>query len=103
MAAATNPARARGPGKPLKHTESDLVSWARRTENFVVRRESSTVTVVHATTEVVMPLDTLRMLADQLYRVLMTQWKENRSTSLWALDQEKGWKPDGVYTNAGIL
>ena len=42
--AATNPARAnptlvdtRGLGKPppLKNTESEFVSWARRTENFV--------------------------------------------------------------------
>ena len=62
--------------------ESDFVSWARRTENFVVsihpgardvltwtvERDSDSATV----TEVVMPLDTLRMLADQLYTVLMT-------------------------------
>ena len=95
VVAATNPARAnptlvdtRGLGKPPspKNTESDFASWARRTENFVVsvhpgardvstgavERESATVTEAHAATEVVMPLDTLRMLADQLYRVLMT-------------------------------
>ena len=70
---------------PLKNTESEFVSWARRTENFVVsvhlgatdvltwtvERESATVTEANAATEVVMPLDTLRMLADQLYTVLM--------------------------------
>ena len=62
------------------------MSWARRTENFVVsvhpgtrdvltwavERESATVTEANAATGVVMPLDTLRMLADQLYTVLMT-------------------------------
>ena len=30
------------------------------------------MTEAHAATEVVMPLDTVRMLADQLYTVLMT-------------------------------
>ena len=93
VAAATNPARAnptmvdtKGLGKPppLKNTESDFVSWARRTENVVVsvhpgarhvqtwavERESATVTEANAATEVLMPLDTLRML-DQLYTVLM--------------------------------
>ena len=73
--AATNPARTRGRGKPppLKNTEIDFVSWARRTENFAVsvhfgarhvlswavERESGTVTEAHAATEVVMFLDTL--------------------------------------------
>ena len=66
--------------------ESDFISWARRTENVVVRvhpgardvltgaveRQSATVTEAHAATEVVMLLDTLRMLEDQLYTVLMT-------------------------------
>ena len=93
--AAASPARAtptlvdtKGLGKPppLKNTESEFVSWARRTENFVVsvhpgardvltwavERESATVTEANAATEVVMPLDTLRMVADQLYTVLMT-------------------------------
>ena len=93
--AAASPARTnptlvvtKGLGKPppLKNTESEFVSWARRTENFVVsvhpgardvltwavERESATVTEANAATEVVMPLDTLRMLADQLYTVLMT-------------------------------
>ena len=93
--AAANPARTnptlvdtKGLGKPppLKNTESEFVSWARRTENFVVsvhpgardvltwavERESATVAEANAATEVVMPLDTLRMLADQLYTVLMT-------------------------------
>ena len=65
---------------PLRNTEREFVSWARRTENFVVsvhpgvrdvltwavEKESATVA------EVVMPPDTLRMLADQLYTVLMT-------------------------------
>ena len=95
VAAATNPARAnptlvdtKGLGKPppLKNAGSEFVSWARRTENFVasvhpgakdvltwaVERESATVTEANAATEVLMPLDTLRMLADQLYTVLMT-------------------------------
>ena len=93
--AAANPARTnptlvdtKGLEKPppLKNTESAFVSWARRTENFVVsvhpgardgltwtvERESATVAEANAATEVVMPLDTLRMLADQLYKVLMT-------------------------------
>ena len=91
--AATNPARAnptlvdtRGLGKPplVKEPESDFVSWARRTENFVVsvhpgardvltwavERESTTE--ANAATVVVMLLDTVRMLADQMYTVLMT-------------------------------
>ena len=93
--AAASPARTnptlvdtKGLGKPppLKNTESEFVSWARRTENFVVsvhpgardvltwavERESATVAEANAATEVVMPPDTLRMLADQLYTVLMT-------------------------------
>ena len=93
--AAANPARTnptlvdtKGLGKPppLKNTESEFVSWARRTENFVVsvhpgardvltwavEKESATVAEANAATEVVMPPDTLRMLADQLYTVLMT-------------------------------
>ena len=95
MLAAASPARTnptlvdtKGLGKPppLKNTESEFVSWARRTENFVVsvhpgardvltwavERDSATVSAANAATEVVMPLDTLRMLADQLYTVLMT-------------------------------
>ena len=95
MLAAANPARTnptlvdtKGLGKlpPLKNTECEFVSWARRRENFVVsvqpgardvltwavERESATVAEANAATEVVMPLDTLRMLADQLYTVLMT-------------------------------
>ena len=39
---------------------------------LAVERESGTVTEAHGATEAVMPLDTLRMLADQLYTVLMT-------------------------------
>ena len=92
---AANPARTNptlvdtkdlGKPPPLENTENEFVSWARRTEKFVVsvhfgardvltwavERESATVTEANAATEVVMPLDTLRMLADQLYAVLMT-------------------------------
>ena len=95
MAAATNPARANptlldtkclGKPPPLKNTKSEFVSWARRTENFVVsghpgasdvlrwavERVSATVREANAATEIWTPLDTLRMLADQLYTVLMT-------------------------------
>ena len=72
----------------------DVLTW-------VVEKESATVAEANAATEVVMPPDTLRMLADQLYIVLMTLWKENRSTSLWALDLEKVWKPGGVCINVG--
>ena len=43
----------------------DVLTWA-------VERESATVSEANAALEVVMPLDTLRMLADQLYTVLMT-------------------------------
>ena len=81
MAAATNPARASPTlldtkclGKPPP-TEGEFVSWARRTENFVVwavERESATVREVNAATEILMPLDTLRMLADEQYTVQMT-------------------------------
>ena len=45
---------------------------ARDVLTLAVERESATVTEANAATEVVMPLDTLRMLADQLYTVLMT-------------------------------
>ena len=72
----------------------DVLTWA-------VERESATVTEANAATEVVMPLDTLRMLEDQLHTVLMTLMEGNRSTSSWALDLEKVWKPGGVYTNVG--
>ena len=44
---------------------TDVLTW-------VVVRESSTVTEAHAATEVVMLLDTLRVMADQLHTVLMT-------------------------------
>ena len=43
----------------------DVLTWA-------LERESATVTESNAATEVVMPLDTLRMQANQLYTVLMT-------------------------------
>ena len=43
----------------------DVLTWA-------VETESATVTEANEATEVLMPLDTLRMLADQLYTVLMT-------------------------------
>ena len=95
MLAAASPARAnpslvdtKGLGKPppLKNTESEFASWARRTENSVVsvypgaryvltwtvERDSATVLEANAATEVVMPLDTLRLLADKLNTVLMT-------------------------------
>ena len=45
---------------------------ARGVLTWAVERESATVTEANAATEVVMPLDTLRMLADQVYTVLMT-------------------------------
>ena len=81
-AARTNPTLVdtTGLGKPppLKNTESEFVSWARRTENFVVSAHPGARDVLtwavekESATEVVMPPDTLRMLADQLYIVLMT-------------------------------
>ena len=43
----------------------DVLTWA-------VEKESATVAEANAATEVVMPPDTLRMLVDQLYTVLMT-------------------------------
>ena len=69
-----------------EHGEREFASWARRTKNFVVsvhpgardvltwavEKESATVAEANAATEVVMPPDTLRMLADQLHTVLMT-------------------------------
>ena len=60
------------------------------------------MTEAHAATEVVMPLDTLRMLADQLYTVLMTLVEGEsfrHPCGLWI--RRKGWKPGGVCTNAG--
>ena len=88
----TNPARGnptlvdtKGLGKPppLKNTDSEFVSWARRTD---FRRERTSWSErcldvgrgkrvgngANAATVVLIPLDTLRMLADQLYTVLMT-------------------------------
>ena len=103
----------KGLGKPppLKNTESEFLSWARRTENFVVsvhpgardvltwavERESATVTEANAATEVLMPLGTLRSVVHSAD----DPSGESRSTSLWALDREKGWKPGGVCTNDG--
>ena len=49
------------------------------------------MTEPNAATEVVMPLDTLRMFADQLHTVLVT-FVEGES---WVLDLEKVWKLDG--------
>ena len=43
----------------------DVLTWA-------VESEWATVTEANAATEVAVPLDTLRMLADQLHTVLMT-------------------------------
>ena len=43
----------------------DVLTWA-------VEGDSATVTEANAATEVAVPLDTLRMLADQLYTVLIT-------------------------------
>ena len=45
---------------------------ARVVLTWVVERKSATVTEANAATEVVMLLETLRMLADQQYTVLMT-------------------------------
>ena len=93
--AAANPAQTnptlvdtKGLGRPppLKNMESEFVSWARRTENFVVsvhpgagdvlgwvvESESATVIEANAATEMVMPLDTLWMPSDQVYTVLMS-------------------------------
>ena len=131
--AAASPARTnptlvdtKGLGKPppLKTTESEFVSWARRTENFVVsvhpgardvltwtvERGSATVTEAHAATEVVMPLDTLRMLADQGRQIVHSAddprgrrivrhprglWIGRRSGSLAASAQTLGPLDDG--------
>ena len=120
--AAANPARTnptlvdtKGLGKPppLKNTESEFVSWVRRTENFVVsvhpgardvltwavERESATVTEANAATEVVMPLDTRRIVhsADDPCGGL---WIWRRSGSLAASTQTLGplddWKSDRI-------
>ena len=75
-----------GKPPPLKNTEIDFVSWARRTENFVasvhpgardvltwaVEVESATVMEANAASEILMPWETLQVLADLLYTVLMT-------------------------------
>ena len=64
----------------------DVLTWA-------VERESATVTEANAATEVLMLLDTLRMLADQLYAVLMTLvglWIRRRVGILAASAQTMG-------------
>ena len=135
MSAEANPARTnptlvdtKGLGKPppLKNTENEFVSSARRAENFVVsvhpgardvltwavERESATVTEVNAATEVVMPLDTLRMLEDRIVhsvddpygrrivRHLRGLWIWRRSGSLAASTQTLGplddWKSERI-------
>ena len=122
--AAANPARtnptlvdAKGLGKPppLKNTESEFVSWARRAENFVVsvhpgarvltwavEKESATVAEANAATEVVMPPDTLRIAGRSIVHSTDDPCgRRNHSTSLWALDLEKVWKLGGVCINVG--
>ena len=109
VAAATNPARAnptlvdtKGLGKPppLKNTESERTSWSERCLDVV--------TEANAATEVFMPLDTLRMLADQLYTVLMTLLEGESFDTLVGSGPgegleawEKGQKPGGACTNDG--
>ena len=116
--AAASPARTnptlvdtKGLGKlpPLKNTESEFVSWARRTENFVVsvhpgtrdvltwavERESATVTEANEATEVVMPLDTVAHSADdpcgrRIVRHPRGLWIWRRSGSLAVSTQTLG-------------
>ena len=66
----------------------DVLTWA-------VDRKSATVTEANAATEVLMPLDALRMLADQPCTVLMTL-VEGESCDILV-----GLKPGGVCTNDG--
>ena len=114
-----------GKPPPLKNTESDFVSWARRTENVVVsvhlgardvqtwavERESATVTEANAAIEVLMPLDTLRML-DQLYTVLMTLAEgesfdilvgSGSGDGLEATSAQTIWTPDDREESRGLL
>ena len=116
MLAAASPARTKptlvdtkGLGKPppLKNTESEFVSWARRTQNFVVsvhpgasdvltwavERELGTVTEANTTTEVV-------MLAYHLYTVLMTL-VERESFILVVSGSGEGLEDGGVCINVG--
>ena len=62
----------------------DVLTWA-------VERESATVTEAKAATEVVLPLDTLRMLADQLYTVLMTL-VDGESFDIFVGSGSGGWR-----------
>ena len=71
----------------------DDLTWA-------VERESATVAEVNEATEVVMPLDTLRMLEDLLYTVLVTLRIRRSSESLAASTQTLGhlddWKSKSI-------
>ena len=79
----------------------DVLTWA-------VERESATVTEANAATEVAMPLDTLRMLADQLYTVLMTLVEgESASGSGEGLEAcrrlHPRWDPQTIGRARGLL
>ena len=67
----------------------DVLTWAEE-------RESATVTEANAATEVLMPLDTLRMLAGQLCTVLMTLVERESLDILVGSGPGQGWKPAGV-------
>ena len=56
----------------MTHRDLRRHPGARGVLTWALERESATVTEANAATEVLMPLDSLRMLADQLYTVLMT-------------------------------
>ena len=54
------------------------------------------MTEANVGSEVRMSLDSLRMLTDQLYTVLMTLVEEESFHIFVASGQEKGWKTGGV-------
>ena len=64
--------RIRVMGTTHRELRRERTPWSERRLDVAVERDSATVSEANAATEVVMPLNTLRVLADQLYTVLMT-------------------------------
>ena len=59
-------------GTTYRELRRECAPWSERCLDVGRGKRIATVAEANAATEVVMPLDTLRMLADQLYTVLMT-------------------------------
>ena len=100
MFASANPARTnptsvdtKGLGKlpPLKNTESEFVSLARRTKNFVVSVHPgarATVAESNAATEVVMPLD-IGFWIWRVWKLGGDHWKSEMLKEIFAFGRAK--------------